>query len=57
MNIFSSVVIWTGEILSFVIEFSEIFLLKFFGVNAETDSIVPTTEQQEESFEMVWEQK
>ena len=53
MNIFSSVVIWTGEILSFVIEFSEIFLLKFFGVNAETDSIVVTTELQEESFEMV----
>ena len=50
MNIFSSVVIWTGEILSFVIEFSEIFLLKFLGFKSETDSNVPT---KEESFEMV----
>jgi hypothetical protein len=50
MNIFSSVVIWTGEILSLVIEFSEIF----FGLNSQTESNVDTTEQQqEESFEIV----
>jgi hypothetical protein len=54
MNIFSSVVIWTGEILSLVIEFSEIFLLKLFGLNSQTESNVDTTEQQqEESFEIV----
>jgi hypothetical protein len=53
MNIFSSVVIWMSETLSFVIEFTEIFLLNFLGSNSETDSIVPTTEQPEESFEMV----
>ena len=53
MNIFSSVVIWMSETLSFVIEFSEIFLLKFFGVNSETDCNVPTKEEPEESFEMV----
>jgi hypothetical protein len=53
MNIFSSVVIWTGEILSLVIEFTEIFLLKLLSLNSETVSNVDTTEQQEESFEIV----
>jgi hypothetical protein len=54
MNIFSSVVIWTGEILSLVIEFTEIFLLKLLSLNSETESNVDTTkQQQEESFEIV----
>jgi hypothetical protein len=53
MNIFSSVVIWTGEILSLVIEFTEIFLLKLLSLNSKTVSNVDTTEQQEETFEIV----
>ena len=53
MNIFSSALNRIGELLSFVIEFTEIFLINFLGSNSETDCNVSTTEQQEESFEMV----
>jgi|688.fasta_scaffold22978_1 hypothetical protein len=53
MNIFSSAVILMSEILSYVIEFTEIFLLNLLTSNSETDSKVSTTEQPEESFEMV----
>ncbi len=42
-----------SEILSFVIEFTEIFLVNFLGSNSETDCSVRTKEEPEESFEMV----
>ena len=53
MNVFSSVIDWIGEILSFVIESAEIFLVDLFGSKTtETQSDVPI-EQTEESFEMI----
>jgi hypothetical protein len=53
MNVFSSVIDWIGEILSFVIESAEIFLINLFGYRTtETQCDVPI-EQPEESFEMI----
>lgn len=53
MNVFSSVIDWIGEILSFVIESTEIFLVNLFGSETtETHCNVPM-EQPEESFEIV----
>jgi hypothetical protein len=53
MNIFSSALIWMSEILSYVIEITEIFLVNLLGSNSETHSSAPTTEQPEESFEII----
>lgn len=53
MNIFSSILNKMSEILSFVIKFTEIFLVNFLGSNSEPDCNVPKKEETEESFEMV----
>lgn len=53
MSIFSSVLNRMSEILSFVIEFTEIFLVNFLGSKSETDCNVQTKEEPEESFEIV----